>query len=61
MTSIICRRSGLKGASVMACVPEVGLKHADPHTGPTYLVTALPIVPASSLRAALYRESGLVL
>jgi hypothetical protein len=60
MSSIIRRRSGLMGASVMRVLPEVGLNTQSSDSAP-HAVTALLIAPGTRLRAALYRESSLVL
>ena len=48
------------GVSVMGVLPEVGLNTQSSDTTP-YPVTALLIASKTRLRAALYRESGLVL
>src|SRR6266567_6156118 len=60
MSSIIRRRRGLMmGVSVMGVLPELGLNTQSSGSSP-HAVTALPIAPGTPLRAALYRESGLV-
>jgi hypothetical protein len=48
------------GASVMRVLPEVGLNTQSSDSAPR-AVTALLIAPGTHLRAALYRESSLVL
>src|SRR6266567_3907820 len=60
MSSIIRRRRGLMGVSVMGGLPEIGLNTQSSDSSPLS-VTALLIAPGTPLRAALYRESGLVL
>ena len=47
------------GVSVMGLLPELGLNTQSSDSSP-YAVTALLNVPGTPLRAALYRESGLV-
>src|SRR6266542_4346553 len=59
MSSIIRRRRGLIGVSVMGVLPEVGLNTQSSDSSP-HAVTVPPIAPGTRLRAALYRESGLV-
>src|SRR5258708_38460828 len=59
MSSIIRRRRGLMGVSVMGGLPEIGLNTQSSDTSPLS-VTALLIAPGARLRVALYRESGLV-
>src|ERR1700746_3929710 len=59
MSSIIRRRSGLMGVSVMRVLPELGLNTQSSGSTPD-AVTALLIAPDTRLRAAPYRESGLV-
>src|SRR6266567_8500142 len=60
MSSIIRRRRGLMGVSVMGGLPEIGLNTQSSDSSPLS-VTALLIAPGARLRVALYRESGLVL
>jgi hypothetical protein len=48
------------GVSVMGVLPELGLNTQSSDSSP-HAVTALLIAPGTRLRAALYRESGLVL
>src|SRR5712691_1425593 len=60
MSSIIRRRRGLMGVSVMRVLPELGLNTQSLDSSPLS-VTALLIAPGARLRVALYRESGLVL
>src|SRR5260370_37607650 len=59
MSSIIRRRRGLMGVSVMRVLPELGLNTQSLDSSP-HSVTALLIAPGARLRVALYRESGLV-
>src|SRR6266851_3243954 len=59
MSSIIRRRRGLMGVSVMGGLPEIGLNTQSSDSSP-HSVTALLIAPGARLRVALYRESGLV-
>src|SRR5712691_7991199 len=59
MSSIIRRRRGLMGVSVMGGLPEIGLNTQSSDSSPLS-VTALLIAPGARLRVALYRESGLV-
>jgi len=47
------------GVSVMGVLPELGLNTQSSGSSP-HAVTELPIDPGTRLRAALYRESGLV-
>ncbi len=47
------------GVSVMGVLPELGLNTQSSDSSPR-AVTALLIAPGTPLRAALYRESGLV-
>ena len=47
------------GVSVMGVLPEVGLNTQSSDSSP-HAVTVPPIAPGTRLRAALYRESGLV-
>src|SRR6266849_6348489 len=60
MSSIIRRRRGLMGVSVMGVLPELGLNTQSSDSSPL-AVTALLSASGTRLRAALYRESGLVL
>src|SRR5437762_988428 len=59
MSSIIRRRRGLMRVSVMGVLPELGLNTQSSDSSPLS-VTAPLIAPGTPLRAALYRESGLV-
>jgi hypothetical protein len=59
MSSIIRRRRGLMGVSVMRGLPELGLNTQSSDSSPQ-AVTAQLITPAACLRVALYRKSGLV-